>query len=371
MQVETMIYAYFAICAGMIIFNLLNAVISRRRDRWALHVSRGFEKRIREELGFLETHSAVRSEHKKWLARKLRAIGNLKAFDAALESHYAESPEHVGRYLQAIDGVFVSLSIGYGKKESMELAYLPYMIKKYRILAGRPFHAMIGLLFQLLHDPSIYCRENAMQALYTVGDCSYVIQALKIIDRENKFYHSKLLTDGLLTFEGSREMLGDALWKEWDRFSVSMQIALLNYFRFSSGGYCEPMLRLMNDETCDDELRFCCIRYFGKYRYEAAYRSLLYYADIRNPVRWEYAAIASSVLSAYPSAESVEVLKANLHHRNWYIRFNSSQSLEKMGLTYLDLIDILEGEDRYASEILRYRFDIRNLISEEQEGAAV
>ena len=38
-----------------------------------------------------------------------------------------------------------------------------------------------------------------------------------------------------------------------------------------------------------------------------------------------------------------------------------------MGLTYLDLIDVMEGHDRYATEILRYRFDIRNLTQKEAE----
>ena len=61
------------------------------------------------------------------------------------------------------------------------------------------------------------------------------------------------------------------------------------------------------------------------------------------------------------------MLKANLYHRNWYIRYNASQSLVDLGLTYLDLIDIVEGEDRFASEILRYRFHMRDIIEEERE----
>lgn len=72
-------------------------------------------------------------------------------------------------------------------------------------------------------------------------------------------------------------------------------------------------------------------------------------------------------LALYPGEQTVKTLKKNLGNRNWYIRYNSSASLEKLGMTYLDLIDIIEGNDRYASEILRYRFDIRNVIEEERE----
>ena len=58
------------------------------------------------------------------------------------------------------------------------------------------------MLFVLLDQPSIYSRENAMQALYTTGNTEYVVKALKNIDNGNHFYHSKLISDGLLRFKG-------------------------------------------------------------------------------------------------------------------------------------------------------------------------
>ena len=114
-------------------------------------------------------------------------------------------------------------------------------------------------------------------------------------------------------------------------------------------------------------MRYACIRYLGRYPYGPAYETLLELAECRNDARWEYAAIASTALCAYPGDETIERLKRNLYSRNWYIRFNASKSLERMGLTYLDLIDVMEGHDRYATEILRYRFDIRNLTQKEAE----
>lgn len=371
MKVEIMIYVYLAICVGMILFNILSTFVSRRKNKRIVRVSHGFQERICDELKWLEENNCVHNAHKKYLTKKLKYVGNMMAFDMALEEEYTEKPELIQNYLFAISSVFVSLSIGYCKRDAIEAAYFPYLIKKYRILAGRPFDAMIDMLFQLLHEPSIYCRENAMQALYTIGDCSCVVKALKVIDREDKFYHSKLLTDGLLNFEGSGDRLNSALWEAFGEFSTQMQVALLNYFRFSCGNHCEKMLRLMEDQTQDDEIRFSCIRYFGKYHYEPAYEALLRYADSKNDMRWEYSAIASSVLVIYPSEETIEILKANLYHRNWYIRFNASQSLERIGLTYLDLINVLEGNDRYASEILRYRFDIRDILAEEKEAAII
>lgn len=371
MKIEVMIYAYLAICIAMIAFNITSAVLSRRRDKKLLRVSQGFEDSIVNELKWLEEKDEVHDRHRKYLTKKLKRVGNMRAFDKALEIKYSENPELVQKYLHSIGSVFVSLTIGYFKKDSIEAAYFPYIIKKYRIIRGRPFDAMIDMLYALLHETSIYCRENAMQAIYTIGDPSCVVKALTLIDKQKIFYHNKLITDGLLNFDGNADKLNEALWESFEDFSIEMQITLINYFRFSSGSHCERILQIMINNDRDDEIRFSCIRYFGKYHYTKAYDYLLEYADSRNDTRWEYAAIASAALCIYPTDKTIEVLKSNLFNRNWYIRFNSSQSLENMGLTYLDLIDIVEGNDRYASEILRYRFDIRDIKEEERKEEAV
>ena len=67
-------------------------------------------------------------------------------------------------------------------------------------------------MYTLLRESSIYCRENAMQALYT-GDCDCIMKALKILDGGESFFHEKLLTDGLLEFTGDHEALGRCIEK--------------------------------------------------------------------------------------------------------------------------------------------------------------
>lgn len=223
------------------------------------------------------------------------------------------------------------------------------------------------MLLELLHEPSIYCRENAMQALYTAGDPAVLVRALRIIDASSLYYHSKLLSDGLLNYTGDTWELADALWEAFDAFQPWMQVTLLNYFRFSSGTHCERVLALLNDGARDDEVRFSCLRYLGHYPYPPACADLLRYATPSENARWEYAAIASSVLASYPGAETAAVLERNLYHPNWYIRFNASKSLEQLGFGYRDLIDVIEGHDRYASEILRYRFDVRELEERKED----
>ena len=76
---------------------------------------------------------------------------------------------------------------------------------------------------------------------------------------------------------------------------------------------------------------------------------------------WEYAAISASALSAYPGQETVDALLKAMNSVNWHIRNNASVSLQAHGLTYEEMLRVLDGEDRYAREMLAYRLKARRL----------
>lgn len=359
MNVETLIYAYLAICASMIVFNCICIFTFKHGETKVGKRSKEFEKRIVEKIEQMKQGEQPDDKHKEYLRKKLKKTGNLTALDETIERLFVEEPEAVKQYLSAIYPVFVYLSMEYRKKDEIRAAYFPYVIRRFGILQNRPFGIIIDTLLELLHEPSLYCRENALQAIYSTGDCSCVIRALKVVDSGDQFHHTKLLTDGLLTFTGNHEKLSSALWKSFGDFSTQMKVTILNYFRFSTAECCEEMMQLLTDREQDDEIRFSCIRYFGKCYYEPACQYLLEFAENVQEQRWEYAAIASSALGIYPSDRATEILKRNLNSSNWYIRFNASLSLEKFGLSYTDLIDVFDGNDRYAREILQYRLDQR------------
>ena len=365
--VEILIYIYLGMCAGMILFNIATALLSRRREHRSFRDGIRLELTVSRELDRLAETGAVSERHLRFMERRLRRVNGMAAFDAALERLCVRRPELTRSYLTALNGVTITLAEDYCRRDEIEAAYFPYIIRKYRLLDGKENEALKTMLLDLLHESSIYCRENAMQALYTAGDPAVLVRALRIIDASSLYYHSKLLSDGLLNYTGDTWELADALWEAFDAFQPWMQVTLLNYFRFSSGAYCEKIHALLNDPAQDDEVRFACLRYLGRYPYPPAYADLLRYATPPENARWEYAAIASFVLASYPGAETAAVLKRNLYHPNWYIRFNASKSLEQLGFGYRDLIDVIEGHDRYASEILRYRFDVRELEERKED----
>ena len=58
-----------------------------------------------------------------------------------------------------------------------------------------------------------------------------------------------------------------------------------------------------------------------------------------------------------------------VHHSNYIRWFEEARVdlLEQLGFGYRNLIDVIEGHDRYASEILRYRFDVRELEERKED----
>lgn len=359
-MVETLIYVYLAVCFAMILFNIACICVFHRRDKKLVERSKTLIREVEQQIRLGKPDEA----HRKYLTRKLRHVNHLMAFDETLDRLYPQYPQEIRQYIEDLMPVIVYLTMVYRRKNKLQAAYFPYIIKKYGIMKGQRVSIVVDAMLELVREDNLYCRENALQALYTIGDADSILTALKLLDHEGEYYHPKMLTDGLLEFSGDRTELNAKLWQNFFSFHAEMQVTLLNYFRFSSGDYQPQILQLMQDASQADEVRYSCIRYFGRYPYAPALPLLYDFAEKRQP-KWEYMAIAATSLVSYPGEKTVEVLKSLLSDSNWYVRYNAAESLERLGLDYEDLIDILEGGDRYASEMLRYRFDRKKLKKKE------
>lgn len=192
MRVEILIYAYLAVCAAMIGFNIVCIFVFRRRDKKLDRSSVDFTDAVREQLD----RQGMDPAHRKFLSRKLRRVHHLMAFDKTLEALYRERPEELRQYLEGLVPVFIYLTLEYRKKNKLQAAYFPYIIKKYQVFRGRNISIVTDVMLELVRDSSLYCRENALQALYSIGDCESVMKALEILDGSDHYHHAKLITDG-------------------------------------------------------------------------------------------------------------------------------------------------------------------------------
>ena len=357
MKIEIMIYIYIAICVSMIAFNIVYIFILRRRNKNLETNSSYFKDDISEQIANINDGGTVDKKHRKKLYSKLKRVGKLTAFDKALEELSVTDKEGVQKYICQIYSVFVYLAAKYSKSDKIKAAYFPYVIAKYDVINQKNLTLILDLMLDQLHSDSVYCRENALAAIYSTKNCAAAVKALKIIDENESFHHPKLICDGLTEFAGDKKALADSLFFCFDDFSVTMQLNILNFIRFSGIRYDDKMLTVLKDEAQDDELRFSAIRYFEKFYNKDAKDILQTFAAGNKDLPWQYQAIASSALKTYPDSETGEILKTNLSSSNWYVRLNSAKSCEALGYTYSELIDIFDGSDRYAREIIRYRLD--------------
>lgn len=364
MKAEVLIYAYLAVCAAMIGFNIVCIFVFRAKDKRLEHYSQRFIGILRRTM----EEGTVTEEHCRFLAKNLKKINNLMAFDKTLDELFAQDPERAQQYIRQLSSVFTYLTLEYKRKSEIQAAFFPYIIHKYKVFQGLPISIVMDTLLELVRSPSLYVRENALQAIYSVGSVEYTIKALWILNGSSYYHHPKMLTDGMLNFSGDTKELAEQLWKHFDRFSLRMQRVVVDYFRFFSPDHQERILELLTSHCIDDEIAYSCIRYLGKYAYPPAYPVLTGIIEKHQHDHWIYTAIAASALVGYPGERTVAILKDLLRNPNWHVRFNASQSLMSLGLYYTDMIDVFEGRDRYASEIMRYRFDQKNMKQKEAAG---
>lgn len=361
MGVEVMVYVYGAICLSMIFFNIVYNLSLRRRPLHLEKRCRRIGARMAKPMEAVGNGQPVGDAHLQFLEAKLRRVKNLIAFDRVLQILADEKQKALPDYLRQIYPVVLHLAVLYQKRDNMQAAYFSYFLSRYVLQRQTPMDSVQQIMLDYIRIDNLYCRVNALQALYAFGSVESVVKALQIQDKGGVFLHEKILTEGLLSFAGDHNRLIERLWRGLGAFSAHTQLAVLNYVRFQSGAYTEQMFAILTDAAREKELRLAAVRYFGRYRYDRALQPLLTFAAERDPAQWEYAAVSVSALAQYPGDRVVDVLKTALHSANWHVRYNAAVSLEAHRISYGSLVDIVAGNDRYAREMMMYRLESRKL----------
>ena len=420
-MIETLLWIYIAICLSLILFQCLFIAITAIR---AYLDGRIVQRRIREIIQQLEQISVnkpVSEEHHKFLRLLLPITHSLYCYETALRHvwemiengtltlrdpkeittviihirHRARKNEEFSKgrsrirmflrpkkkliqplsrdlaeqyfkeYIRQTSPTIVSLTSSYRRKDDIVHLFYIFMLKKYGYLQHFHTSELVANLQDLLDRGDSTCAEGVLLAIYQIKDPKIVLKVLQQVDKIDRFLHPKIISDGLLSFTGDTQELQLLILDHLSSFSEQMQVNLLNYLRFSDGSHCERVLQLLQSEETYDETRFSCIRYFGKYPYPPAYDLIARFAAGESGSRIEYAIVALSVLRYYPYPLTTEILCKQINSSNWFIRYNATESLEYLGLEYQDLIDIFDGNDRFARDMLQYQFDQRYILDKE------
>lgn len=366
MKIETMIYIYGAVCVSMIIFNIIYTLVLKVSEPRLKKRCEKLSALIHVQLDNITRDEMPGQKHLSWLSRKMKSLDNLIAFDRVLETLCSEADNKAAEeYLIRIQPVILYLAVVYEKRDNMQAGYFSYFLARYSVKRRQPIDSLQDILLNYIRKDNLYCRINALDALYRFGSAEHIVDAVRLQDDGKVYIHEKILTEGLLSYTGEHRKLIDMLLEKFSSFSEHTQLAIMNYIRFQTGDYKSEMLRIMTDETRPKELRLSAIRYFGRYVYPPAAKELLSFAKDKDPTHWEYTNVAVASLGKYDGEEVIHVLKEALHSDNWYVRFSAAQTLEAHHMKYSDLLDVITGSDRYAREMMTWHLESQKLRKKE------
>lgn len=369
MGAEILLYGYGLVCLSMLVFNLLYSLHLRSGDRRLTLRADALRRQVTEQLRRMGGHPdglsrPVQAGHLRWMRRRLSRVSYLVAFDRLLDELEGQDAAYPA-YIQQLQPVSLYLSLVYWKRENTQAAYYCHFLAKHKLRRYMEMDQTQQVILSYLRKDSLYCKINALKALCSFGSPSVLVDALRVLgEGPESQLHEKVVTEALLSYTGDTRALIQLLWSRLDDFSLQIQRAVLDYIRFQGGDSCAPMLEILRDDGRDRELRFAAIRYFGRYPYPPARPLLLDFLRDSEPTHWEFSAISASALAGYPGQDVVDALLRAMNSANWYIRSNASASLEAHGLTYEEMFRVLDGEDRYAREMLTYRLELRRLTGE-------
>ena len=373
---EVLLYLYGTVCVCMILYNTCYNVILRRGEKRLKRTSRRLENEIIGQIAELQRGGAVSENHLKKLRFGLRSVKNMLTLDDVL-THIEDSEKQgdwqnsgelaaleaaIEKYRRAISPIIRRMADVYGGRENLQAAFFAYFVGKHKVLSDDDKRGVSDAMIRCFKRNSFYCKVNALQALCALADEEAILKALAIESSSDVRIHEKISTEILLGFSGDHESLIGKLWEKLDDYSEGVQLAVLNYIRFKSGRWKEEMYSVMMDEDRNKELRFSAIRYFARYPWQKAERPIIDLALSEDDTKWEGSAICASALASYPDEDAVRTLMTIIHSRNWYVRYNAAESLQKLGLNYERLLDIIRGDDRYAREMIMYRLEENELM---------
>ncbi len=307
------------------------------------------EKKRKEKLCKLiqekEQNKEAKKSHKK-LYNKLKHLSYLSSFCSLLEENITIEQKKLRDIVaqEVYTNLFVSLSNFYIKKDNLSSAYYAYVLRFIKIQSPE----INDFLYKCLSSKSVYSVENALLAFYSFGEVDSIIDAYLFMSRKNVEYGHKLVADGLLNFNGSKEELCSKLYEKFDRFLESFQIGFLTYFRQCQYDLKKELYDRIEQNQMTKEITIEMIRYYSKVNYKKIAALLLerlennYYKD------FEYDVVMIQTLAAYPGKETIQVLKKCLSNTNYYVRYNAAKSLN--GMT--DLRKVIDLEDPFAKEML-------------------
>ncbi len=331
----------------IVVLRLLNSAMSDQRkksletkkQRWKRTIDR-----LKEEDSRLRPSEIARFSKGDWM----KALGELAegtGKDDVLQLLKKNSREIVARVETKADAV--------------EKGYFAYLVSTVDFTGfTRDEKLPYGsCMLKLLDAPTVYCRENALRALYNLGDASWVTTAVETLSEDARLHNEKLLSDGMNTFRGDKKELAVALMNAFERLDDHSQAAVITFFTvagfFDWNKYFEERF---HQGECSLDQRCDILRLLIKDKNEETKETLLStLLTYSHSDQWQMAAVAANGLAGYPGDDKVlDALCTGITSPHWDVRMNCALSLVKLDQTGARIESIQNGSDRYAADAMNF-----------------
>lgn len=330
MLINNFIYFHIGVCILLILFEIAWWQYMKIHKIKIERVTRKYKKQIQEQIDYIKLTGKIRKKHCKNLRIQLKNVNNLMAFEKA----YSEimEQEDINIYRTKILYTFVKLSIYYNKRKSeMEKAYFAYIIGKYfkNIESEYVLSFFIGILYRFLQCKSIYCKINAMDAIYNIGTTEHIIRAISIINKNEYAFNEVLLANGLKNVEEDKELLAQELFKRFDEYNKHIQIAIIKFLSDYKYINEELILEKLKSNSIATDVRCEIMRYFQKNKNEKAKKYLMERLSREKIIANDLIIKAIGTLGYYEENEVYDLLNKLKESTDYLIKESVHRSLEK------------------------------------------
>lgn len=359
---------YILLSVALVLFDLVFLAVKNIKTNEFYPRNSKLENTIRKEIGLRRETNAFSPDFLKDLSLQLSKTKNLITLQSVLESEPDASDWFRATIYEKIDV--------YRKKTDYEQAFYTYVISCFNYSEELIPAYFLDRFLTFLDSNSLYTFSNTMNAIYRFGQVNLMLLAIDKADGRGKFYHKKLLTDGILASRVDLEQLTTKLVERFYQYSPHMQECLLDVFRMGKGNASDLCMELIHNSDLDEQVRYSAMRYFSKHPSEPS-REYFLRTLHNHDAPWVEQMLAIQSLSRYHDPEVYEMIKGKATSRHWYVRINAVEYLYHQGINQEEIAQILRMQDKYASEALLYQyrddhemtmFMIRTIQSIEQKG---
>lgn len=313
-------------------------------------------------VNYFEKETSTREETVQQLKKYLGRPIDLVAFSEGVRAYYHCSPKQAEISYLLTEVIDVKKITRKGLlRKSNRMSYALYFIAECRI-SGKEVGAFA---LSALNHSSLHVRNHSLSVISQNDDLKIVLQAMTIINEQNRYFTNKTIIDFLDSYQGNQGELDKYLCLALPSYHTNLKKEVINHFINQGNDHHKIRNQMFAylKEPQDKELVISSTRYFYKIIDPRVKNQLL---DNLTSQDWEIRAVSAKVSEKYPCPKITKKLQKALGDSNYYVRQNSAKSYLKLVDQATLLQEVQTNKDPFARDTLLYFMSMDGRLQPEE-----